>query len=393
MVNMKRLLTIILILATCGAFGQGGARITDFTERTSNVGDYFFSTAYDSSGIRTNYKVRGKYINKERIDSLVAAVAALGGGTVSDWGDIGGTLSDQADLNTALNARLLKTDTTSFLAAYQAAINGKQASNTLLTQLAAISFSEGDFITYTGGALVKTTAAALRTAIGAVNSTDVEGIVGGMDIDGSQIVDGSLPYTALEESQDLNPREIMGMGLDALGFYCKLQSYGVEWGSFSTENTLADGSNKLVFMNIPRVRDTVNYATVYLSTSGDYTADGENRIGVFSYDTTTQTYTLLGASANNGNLWKASVGFVTVQFTAPVILEAGKPYFVGLLWNNSANVTTPALYGGGGTSSSIISIGLGARITSTKTSSSTMPTSITAASTSSSSQRYWVKLH
>ena len=33
-------------------------------------------------------------------------VAAGGGGGVSDWGDIGGTLSDQTDLQTALNAKI-----------------------------------------------------------------------------------------------------------------------------------------------------------------------------------------------------------------------------------------------------------------------------------------------
>src|SRR4051812_19250358 len=41
----------------------------------------------------------------QTLAARVAALEAAGGGTVSDWGDIGGTLSDQTDLQTALNAK------------------------------------------------------------------------------------------------------------------------------------------------------------------------------------------------------------------------------------------------------------------------------------------------
>lgn len=79
-------------------------------------------------------------------------------------------------------------------------------------------------------------------------------------------------------------------------------------------------------------------------TSGSYTADNENRIGL--YKLVGSTYTLVASIANDGNLWAATSNTaVSKTFTTPYTSTANEQLYMGFLYNNSAQTTAPLLQG------------------------------------------------
>jgi hypothetical protein len=100
----------------------------------------------------------------------------------------------------------------------------------------------------------------------------------------------------------------------------------------------------------------VQYQAVYLpydvtltgvfwvqQTQGVYTADANNKVGLYTFDGTTMTR--VAESTSDGNVWKATSGsFSQKAFSSTYAASAGL-YYVALLFNASAITTTPALYG------------------------------------------------
>lgn len=78
--------------------------------------------------------------------------------------------------------------------------------------------------------------------------------------------------------------------------------------------------------------------------TGSYTADNENRIGLYTYSAGTMT--LVASCANDGTLW-STVGTSTYgskAFSGTYSAAAGL-YFVGALYNTSAQTTAPTVGG------------------------------------------------
>jgi hypothetical protein len=144
---MRKLLLILTLFVSLGAFAQ--RQISELTAATSLIDSHYVLTQYGYQ----NYKVQGRFIGKTRMDSLATALngkaksitltttgssgAATwnsttgelniptytgGGGSVSAWGDLTGTLSDQTDLQDSLNTRIKYTDSSTMLADYRTAL-------------------------------------------------------------------------------------------------------------------------------------------------------------------------------------------------------------------------------------------------------------------------------
>ena len=89
---------------------------------------------------------------------------------------------------------------------------------------------------------------------------------------------------------------------------------------------------------------TLTGIRVYVRTAGSYTGDNNNRVGLYSYSG--GTLTLVASSTNSSSLWTSSANaFQTIAFSSTYNASAGL-YFVGLLYNNSAQTTAPTLAGG-----------------------------------------------
>lgn len=118
---------------------------------------------------------------------------------------------------------------------------------------------------------------------------------------------------------------------------------GLDLTTASLSTALADGQMRLMPVLVPDAR-TINGVTWFQRTAGSYTADNTNGVALYSYSG--GTLTLVADSGNVGTIWTAGANtFPTRNFTTPYLAQPGL-YFVGLLYNQSAQTTAPALTGG-----------------------------------------------
>ena len=127
--------------------------------------------------------------------------------------------------------------------------------------------------------------------------------------------------------------------LKALGSDVQYSTYpgGSISGTAFTDNTLYLTS---IFIPKTSIISGIGYI---ISTQGSYTADEYNGIGLYSYDSTNEKLVLIASTTNDGDIWKAAANaYATKDFTTPITVNSGI-YYVGLLYNNSAQVTAPIL--------------------------------------------------
>lgn len=129
----------------------------------------------------------------------------------------------------------------------------------------------------------------------------------------------------------------------ALGSSLKGQTFGMEINNVTGNvGNLADGTLNLTAIVIPEA-STITGVMWIQNTQGNYTADNYNGVGLYSYSS--GTLTLQASSTNDGNIWKATaISLATKAFTTPYVATAGV-YFIGALYNNSAQTTAPAFAG------------------------------------------------
>lgn len=130
------------------------------------------------------------------------------------------------------------------------------------------------------------------------------------------------------------------LGLQELGSAIKGQSLGVNFGAAATALSLTDGRIYFQAVRIP-VDATLTGAGTYLRTQGDYTADNNNRVALYSIDAATGTMTQIASSTNNGNLYKgATNSYIKEPFSSTIAVTKGT-YFLAWIYNNSAQTTAP----------------------------------------------------
>lgn len=107
----------------------------------------------------------------------------------------------------------------------------------------------------------------------------------------------------------------------------------------TTDATLSDGIFFIQAIDIKK-DTTITGITFDQVTQGVYTADNNNRLGIFSESS--GTITLVASCANDGDLWKNAAGFVNKALSSPYSASAGN-YYIGLLYNSSAQTTAPTI--------------------------------------------------
>lgn len=113
-----------------------------------------------------------------------------------------------------------------------------------------------------------------------------------------------------------------------------------DWHTLAGATGLGNNTLQLASLWVPDTRPITGVA-FEMDTQGNYTANNNNKVGLYSSDGT--TLTLVASSANDGNLWKAAVGGAQKAFSAPYTPPAPGVYFIGALWNQSALVQAPLL--------------------------------------------------
>ena len=111
----------------------------------------------------------------------------------------------------------------------------------------------------------------------------------------------------------------------------------------STTTALQDSDMFVVAIYLPK-DTTLTGVRFSLGTQGDYTADGNNRIGLYKVSGTTAT--LVASTTNDPDTWKgAQYAWTDHAFSSPYEATKGG-YYIGCLYNYSAQTAAPAIYSG-----------------------------------------------
>lgn len=130
--------------------------------------------------------------------------------------------------------------------------------------------------------------------------------------------------------------------IQALGSTIKAQSFDSEMNTTTTVRGLADGRIEFQSVYISQAA-TITGAWFLQVTQGNYTADNYNGIGLYSYSA--GTLTLVASTTNDGNIWKTAAStYASKAFSTPYSAAAGV-YYVGFLYNSSAQTTAPSVGG------------------------------------------------
>lgn len=126
----------------------------------------------------------------------------------------------------------------------------------------------------------------------------------------------------------------------ALGSVIKAQSFPLNLADSSS--AMLDGRFRFTAIYLPTAQ-TLTGVKVFPTVTGNYTGDNNNRVGLYSYSGGTMT--LVASCANSATLWQSAASAIqTIAFSSTYAAAAGL-YFVGMVYNNSAQVTAPVFAG------------------------------------------------
>jgi hypothetical protein len=105
---------------------------------------------------------------------------------------------------------------------------------------------------------------------------------------------------------------------------------------------MSDARLWLIPVYLP-VSQTLTGVKWYQATTGNYTADNYNGIGL--YTVSAGVATLVASSTDDGNIWKGTAAtWQSKAFSSPYAATKGT-YYIGALYNSSAQTTAPGAIG------------------------------------------------
>jgi len=172
-------------------------------------------------------------------------------------------------------------------------------------------------------------------ATGAAGSTGATGATGNTGATGSDGTDGNI---ALYQS--------LGSTIVAQTFPINLITLG---GANLTTGVICYMAIRL------NTAQTITGVKWYQSVQGNYTANNTNQIGLYTYSG--GTLTIVDTTVNDGNIWKgASNTFQSKAFASTYSASAGTTFYIGYIYNRSAEVTPPSR----GTQTPLFNLGVNA---------------------------------
>lgn len=126
----------------------------------------------------------------------------------------------------------------------------------------------------------------------------------------------------------------------AMGSTILAQNVDGDLANGTSGQALADGRIYFSAVYLTKAA-TLTGVKWYQVTAGNYTGDNENRVGLYTYSGGTMT--LVASSANDANLWTATSGTIASKAFSSTYAAAAGLYFVGFIYNNSAQTTAPVL--------------------------------------------------
>ena len=136
-----------------------------------------------------------------------------------------------------------------------------------------------------------------------------------------------------------------GIALTTLGMSAKFISANRKFYQLTSSLVLTNGFYQGIYFTVkaPTLVTGVRWLQV---NTGNYTAGtGFNGIGLYRYNSTTDSLELVRETANEPNIWQragSANSWQSAAFTSPVTVQPGV-YYIGWSYNNSAQTTAPTI--------------------------------------------------
>jgi hypothetical protein len=131
------------------------------------------------------------------------------------------------------------------------------------------------------------------------------------------------------------------LGYQGLGSVIKGFPLGISMTAAGTTTAMVDARLWLIPVYLP-VSQTLTGVKWYQATTGNYTGDAYNGVGL--YTVSAGVATLVASSTNDGNIWKGGQIWQSKAFSSPYAATRGT-YYIGALYNSSAQTTAPGAMG------------------------------------------------
>ena len=160
---------------------------------------------------------------------------------------------------------------------------------------------------------------------------------------------------------------------------------------------LTDAQIRFTAVQLP-VSTTITGVKVYVRTQGAYTGDNNNMVGLYAYAAATGTLTLVASSTNTAALWTAAANAVlSIPFSSTYAATSGV-YYVGIIYNNSAQTTAPALASGTALNNAAMAgtafgFSNSAKLYGSVNTQTSLPNTIAMSSVTASTAPLWVALY
>jgi hypothetical protein len=152
--------------------------------------------------------------------------------------------------------------------------------------------------------------------------------------------DGYLSSTDWNTFNKKLPSDATVLGYNGLGSVIKGYPLGINLTAVGASTAFTNQRLWLipVYVSADQTITGVKWLQIAL---GNYTANNYNGVGLYSVSG--GTITLVASSTNNGNIWKTFTAntWGNQAFTTPYLAVRGT-YFIGALYNNSAQTTAPS---------------------------------------------------
>lgn len=181
-----------------------------------------------------------------------------------------------------------------------------------------------------------------------------------------------------------------------LGASMKYAALGLDRARITQASAFNDGVATYVALYIP-VATTISGFSWWQNTQGDYVADNENSISLYSYDGA-GGLTEVATTGNDGNLWKgSSFTFQTKTLSGGGTYNAAAGvYFIAFLYNNSSQTTAPTIGAGPATTNTLVSENgytNSAKHIGTRTAQTTLPGTETMSNLARSGSYYFMSVY
>lgn len=327
--------------------------------------DVVFQVARNSSN---RFEVRGNgdlLINNSVSSGTNYVLTDVGGGVfrpmpsaggAPTWGSITGTLYDQTDLRDTLANRIITGSDASLRSLHITGTNGNgklelrhQASlPTAGGQTTSLYANSNGNLAWKNDNLHHTTLATNHITADRSYRFQDKSYTLADSADVLNRADSTLyttPHDLNVKADSILSLDDDGIALTTLGMSAKFISANRKFYQLTSSLALTNGLYQGIYFTVkaPTLVTGVRWLQVNI---GNYTAGtGFNGIGLYRYNSTTDSLELVRETANEPNIWQragSANSWQSAAFTSPVTVQPGV-YYIGWNYNNSAQTTAPSI--------------------------------------------------